>query len=275
MESLQTAIAHAYQRAVAGWPGCHVEPARFAAELVRRLGADLDATRLATVVSADLYLAIACLDGDASAIAHLERECGSEIDRASRKLRATADQAAEVRGHVAKVLYTAEPGRMAGLAEFTGRGDLRGYVRVIATRELIRVINRGRREAPIEAANDAAINPLLEHLDLSRAPELGLLRARHGEQVAIALRAALEALDERQRAVLRYSLVAGWSIDRIGELYGIHRVTASRWLNAARDALGEQVRREVAARCEIPVDEVDSIVRLVHSQIDVSLARIL
>jgi len=271
VESLQTAIARAYQAAVTTWPGCQVDPARFADELLRRLGADLDAARLAAAVSADIYLAIACLTGDAAAIGHLERACSAELDRAARKLRATADQAAEVHGHLAKVLYTAEPGRGSGLAEFTGRGDLRGYVRVIVTRELIRAINRGRRDAPLDDANE----PLLDRLDLSRAPELGLLRARHGAQVAVALRAALDALDERQRALLRYSLVAGWSIDRIGALYGVHRATASRWVSAARDALGDHVRREVSARCAIPVDEVDSIVRLVHSQIDVSLARIL
>lgn len=271
MESLQTALARAYQQAQAAWPGCHVEQARFTAELLRRLGADLDADRLATIVSADVYLAIACMAGDAAAIGQLDATCGAELDRAARKLRATADQAAEVRGYLAKALYTAEPGRLSGLAEFTGRGDLRGYLRVIVTRELVRAINRGRREAPLEQAHE----PLLAHLDLARAPELGLLRARHGAQVAIALRAALDALDERQRALLRYSLVAGWSIDRIGALYGIHRATASRWISAARDALGDHVRREVSARCAIPVNEVDSIVRLVHSQIDVSLARIL
>jgi len=140
-------------------------------------------------------------------------------------------------------------------------------VRVIATRELVRAINRGRREEPIE--------PLLDRLDLSRAPELSLLRSRHGAEIASALRVSLEALDERQRALLRYSLISGWSIDRIGELYGVHRATASRWLNAARDELGEQLRREVAARMSIAIEEVDSIVQLVHSQIDISLARIL
>jgi len=54
-----------------------------------------------------------------------------------------------------------------------------------------------------------------------------------------------------------------------------HRATASRWVNAARDALGEHLREQVAKRLAIPVEEVDSIVRLVQSQVEVSLARIL
>jgi RNA polymerase sigma-70 factor (ECF subfamily) len=196
-----------------------------------------------------------------------ERDCLSEIDRVARKLRATDDQAAEVHGHLRRVLFVAEPGRAAGLAEFAGRGDLRGYIRVSATRELIRAINRGRREESIE--------PLLERLDLAHAPELNLLRAQYGETVAAALRAAVEALDERPRALLRYSVAAGWSIDQIGALYGVHRATAARWLTAARDALGDHLRREVSTRLAIPIADVDSIVRLVQSQIDVSLTRIL
>lgn len=267
MESLQTSIAAAYAAAEAAWPGCALALPRFADELIRRAGPELDVARLATLCTDDVYLAIACLDGDPTAIGYLERDCLSEVERAARKVRATDDQAAEVRGHLGRVLFTAEAGRAAALAEFTGRGDLRGYIRVIATRELVRVVARGRRESPIE--------PLLDRLQLSRAPELSLLHARHGEAIAAALRAALDALDERERAVLRYSLIDGWSIDRIGELYGVHRATASRWLNAARDSLGDHLRTEASARMAIPIEEVDSIVQLVHSQIDVSLERIL
>ncbi len=267
MEALQTALIAAHAAARAACPGCDVEFSQFASEVVRRLGPGLDPARLSGIHTDDVYLAIACLDGDATAIGVLERDCLSEIDHVARKLRATADQAAEVGGHLRRVLFTAEPGHAPALATFSGKGSLRGYIRASATRELIRAINRARRMAPIE--------PLLDSLDLSRAPELSLLRARHGETISTALRAALEALDERQRAVLRYSLVAGWSIDRIGELYGVHRVTASRWLIAARNALGDHLRREVADRLQIPLDEVDSIVRLVCSQIDISLARIL
>jgi RNA polymerase sigma-70 factor (ECF subfamily) len=271
VDVLQTAIAHAHAAARTAWPGCTLELARFGSELIRRLGADFDPAKLGAICTEDVYLAVACLDGDPTAIGYLERDCLVEVDRAGRKLRATDDQIAEIRGHLRQILFTAEPGRLAALAGFTGRGDLRGYLRVIATRELIRAINRGRREDPFEEASD----PLLGRLDLSRAPELGLLRARHGEAISAALRAALDLLDERQRALLRYSLIDGWSIDRIGELYDVHRATASRWVTAARDALGEHLRREVSARLAIPLEDVDSIVRAVHSQIDISLARIL
>jgi RNA polymerase sigma-70 factor, ECF subfamily len=75
--------------------------------------------------------------------------------------------------------------------------------------------------------------------------------------------------------LLRYSVIDGWNVDRIAELYGVHRATAARRVAAAREQLGESIRAELAARLEISTDEVDSIVRLVQSRVDVSLARLL
>jgi RNA polymerase sigma-70 factor, ECF subfamily len=58
-------------------------------------------------------------------------------------------------------------------------------------------------------------------------------------------------------------------------LYGVHRATAARWVNAAREELGEAIRAQIAQRLTISVGQVDSIVRLVQSRIDVSLERLL
>lgn len=264
---LDGAIAAAHDRARRAWPDVGAIAAdRFAAELHRRLGPDLTVAELAELCTDDVYLAIACLAGDPRAGEHLER-CLDEVGHAARKLRATDEQAAEMRGHLRSVLFTVDADRRAGLDTYTGRGNLRGYIKVIATRELIRVINRGRKEQPIE--------PLLERLELERAPELSMLRAQHGTAIAQALRTALAALPDRDRALLRYSLVDAWSVAQIGELYGVHKATAARWVAAARDALGDRLRSEVAAQVGITPGEVDSLIALVRSRIDVSLERIL
>jgi RNA polymerase sigma-70 factor (ECF subfamily) len=259
------AIATAHRAAQAAWPDVVVEPARFAAELERRLGAEL--AELASFRTSDIYLAIACLDGDRAAIAHLERDFLDEVDFAAKKLGASAAVADDVRGHLRRVLFTAEPDREAALAQYAGRANLKGYLRVIASREMVRALEKGNREAPLE--------PLLEQLGVEHAPELDLLRARYGAEISASLRAALAGLDTRERALLRYSLVDGWTVDQIGEVYAVHRATAARWVASARDALAEGLRRHVADRLSIELDEVESLVRVVRSQIDVSLARIL
>jgi RNA polymerase sigma-70 factor (ECF subfamily) len=137
------------------------------------------------------------------------------------------------------------------------------------TRELVRIINKGDREVGV--SDDAFLDLLSPVSD----PELGYLRERYRDHVDAAMRAALAALPEQPRALLRYTVVDGWTVDRIGALYGVHRATAARRVAAAREELGAAIRAELAARLAISIDEVDSIVRLVQSRIDVSVERLL
>jgi RNA polymerase sigma-70 factor, ECF subfamily len=271
--STAAALIAQWQAARAAWPDLAIGPERFAHELARRIGTldSAEATR-AAVESArggDVYFAIACCDGDARAIGQLDELVGRELRHAAGKLHASSDQIAEVHADLRRVLLVEDDARRAALREYAGRGDLRGYVRVMATRALIRAINRGRREIAVDDTE------FFDRVLPTDDPELSILRAQYRETVDAALRAALTALDDRSRALLRYQLIDGWSIDQIGKLYGVHRATAARWLADARDVLGTGIRAELAARLRVDPDEVDSIVRLVQSRVDMSLDRLL
>jgi RNA polymerase sigma-70 factor (ECF subfamily) len=252
----------------AAYPTIDVSAERFAADLLRRLGDGASDEQVAKLRADHLYLAIACAGGDQAAIARFDADFLDEVDACAARVRARPDQAAEVRSHLRRILFVSEPGRPAATLGYTGKGDLRSYVRVIATRELLRVVGKGRREIGVDQEVLDLLSPLSD-------PELAYLRDRYRTDVDAAMRAALVAIDEQSRAVLRYSLVDGWSIDRIGALYGVHRATAARWIHAARDELGAAIRAAVAERLQISVGEVDSIVRLVQSRLDVSMARLL
>jgi len=268
-EGVASTIEEQLAAARARWPELAIEPARFEAELVRRLGTPLTPELLASIRADEVYLAIACGDGAPPAVAHVEAACAREVEIATKKLRGTPDQADELRGYLHQLLFTAEPGRAAALATFSGRGDLRGYLRVIASRELIRMINRGRKEVPLD---DEVV---LDGLGITNDPEISVMRRRYGADVDAALRAALGSLDERNRAVLRYAMVDGWSSEKIGAFYGVHRGSVARWLQTIREQLGDQIRAELATRLKLPVDEVTSVVRLVQSRIEISFARLL
>jgi RNA polymerase sigma-70 factor (ECF subfamily) len=268
-EPLAATLAQLRAAALAVYPDLVVDGAIFAAELAGRLGAAACPEQLARVRADHVHIAIACLARDPVAIRRFEDDFLSEIDATARRLRARPEQADEVRGHLSRILFVSEPGRPAALSEFSGRGDLRSYLRVMATRELVRAINKGRREVGVP--DDAFLDMLLPTSD----PELRYLREHYRADVDAAMRAALAALSEQSRALLRYSMVDGWTVDRIGALYGVHRATAARRVAAAREELGAAMRAELATRLAISVDEVDSIVRLVQSRIDVSLERLL
>jgi RNA polymerase sigma-70 factor (ECF subfamily) len=62
--------------------------------------------------------------------------------------------------------------------------------------------------------------------------------------------------------------------DAIGRFYGgVHRSTVLRWIEAARERILGETRRLLAARLRLSSSELDSLVRLVESQLDTSILR--
>jgi len=266
---LVATLARLRAEACAAYPDLIVDAATFAGELARRLGDLASPDQLAAARAGHVHLAIACAGGDELAIRRFEAELFDEVRVTGARMRARPEQLDEVRSRLRQVLFTSEPGRRAAVSTFSGRSDLRSYLRVVITRELVRLIDKDRHR--VELDDDA----MLQLVAPTDGPELGFLRERYRAEVDLAIRAALAGLPDASRALLRYSVVDGWSVDRIGALYGVHRATAARRVAAARDELATAIRAELATRLAITVDEVDSIVRLVQSRIDVSLERLL
>jgi RNA polymerase sigma-70 factor len=210
-EQLAVSLGRLHAAAAAAYPSLVVPATTFAAELARRLGAGATPTVVAATRAGHLCLAIACAAGSAAAIASFERELFDEIEHAGVRLRARPDQLDEVRSKLRQVLFTSEPRRHAAVASFAGKSDLRTYLRVVITRELVRLIDRGRREVALD-------DSMLHLVAPTDGPELGALRQRYRDDVDAAIRAALIGLPAEVRALLRYSVIDGWSIDRIGAL---------------------------------------------------------
>jgi len=104
---------------------------------------------------------------------------------------------------------------------------------------------------------------------------LAELKAEYRTEFATALREAIGELSAEDRTLLRQQIVDELSIDEIGAAFGVHRATAARWLQRARGALVTHTRGRLAARLKVSVEEVDSVIRLVQSQLDASVIRYL
>jgi RNA polymerase sigma-70 factor (ECF subfamily) len=245
-----------------------VSAEEFARELGRRLGASADPVIVALEKchAADVYLAIAASRGDSNAIRIMEKTCIRDAVRsAARKTSATADQLNEVIQRTCRLMLVDEPPRVAACRNFNGSSTLRRYLTIVATRELVRIIKRARESEPLEE------HQLITSLVPASDPVIMMLRHRHRDDVDASFRVALGKLSDRASALLRFKLVRHWSIGQIASFYGKSIPTTHRWIAEARDELAGHVRAEVARRLNIPIVEVDSIVRLVQSQIDLSL----
>jgi RNA polymerase sigma-70 factor, ECF subfamily len=91
----------------------------------------------------------------------------------------------------------------------------------------------------------------------------------------VALNAATAALSAEERNLLRFAIVDKLDADAIANVYGIHRTTAGRRLALARDALAARTREALKRQLRVSDKELESIVRLVHSQLDVTFERLL
>jgi RNA polymerase sigma-70 factor, ECF subfamily len=106
-------------------------------------------------------------------------------------------------------------------------------------------------------------------------PEVGYLKHLYRREFKQALHAAVDTLDDHERLLLRQHALDGLSVDQLARLHGVHRATAARWVGAVRDTVLARTHRELIRRLGLSRGELASIMRLIQSQLDVSLPRIL
>jgi RNA polymerase sigma-70 factor (ECF subfamily) len=251
------------------WAGVVVASASYR-EHLEACGATADGTDVAALHGSDLYLACACTSGDETAIELLVKTFEPDLRLVLRKRGHAAAVIDDVQQALFERLLTAADGARPRIAEYAGRGDLRSWLRVAAIREAISLARRRDRRTEVES-NDPSFPGLVPDND----PELQHLRALYGAASTEALAAASAALSDEHRSLLHAYYVERASIDVLGERLGVHRVTALRRLNHARNVLVEGVRGRLATELGVDPTELASILRLVKSQVHVTLRRIL
>jgi RNA polymerase sigma-70 factor (ECF subfamily) len=97
------------------------------------------------------------------------------------------------------------------------------------------------------------------------------LRGRFRE----AFTAALGELGPTERNVLRYQVLDGLSSEDIARVYGVHRVTVTRWAAKARTRLLRATRRKMGLELRISHAEFQNVVGMLTSRLDVSFGRAL
>jgi RNA polymerase sigma-70 factor (ECF subfamily) len=288
---LEEALSSAATRARAAWKDVDAGAERFATFLGGRVpAAELDTARVA-----DLWAACACGTGDGRAIAEVEARYFPDVDAALGKMGLSADRIGEVKQGLRRLLFVGDPdaqspgqtgtrgapgqtgtrgapgqtgtrGAPPRITEYRGTGDLRAWLRVTAMRAALKLLRKENRETPTDDA-------LLEARAQQDDPELAYMKAAYRASFKVAFQEALESLLPRERTLLKQQIVDGLGIDEIGALYQVHRATAARWVQSAREKLLLRTRRTFMLNARISSDECESIMRMVRSQLDMSLQR--
>ncbi len=257
--------------AAARWPGINAAPARVGALVAARVDGAITQAALDELDGAELWLAAACAQGDAAALARFDADYLAPLRSSLAHLQLGADRLAEVQQHVREKLLLHE-GDCTRLEAYAGRGRLGALVGVVATRA---ALDRLRAQARAPESFDAGDDALAARIADDDSPESVAIAAEHAHALRAAFADAVAALQPEDRGLLRLQLLDGLGIDAIAALHGVHRSTAARWLQSIRDRLGTAVRRALRQRLGPRPRELDSLLRAADSRLELSMSRLL
>ena len=260
-------LSQAVDRARARWPGIRFSNAEYRRHVMGHLASG-DGQSFRRLELEELFLTGAAGAGDRHALACLEREylgpLAAVLQRPGR--RSSTSDSDEVLQRLRHALLVPGPGSAPRIESFDGRGKLSGWLRVAAVRAAIRA--QDRRPA---ASMDAAAELPAPGDD----PELRYTRERYAREFKAAFSQAAKALSPRQRNLLRQQLVHGLTMEQLAAVHQVHRATIVRWLAEARNTLVKETRTALKQAVSPHAEDIQSVMRLALSQMDISLRRIL
>ena len=248
-------------------PGVELDVVAFVEHVGERVTFDTRGRpMLHSLHAGDLWIAFGCVIADSQALIAFELRFAPEIRNALRRsfdLGLAED--AELRLMEKLMLVAGDDGPR--LASYAGRGALGPWLRAAAVRTAIDLM-RARRELPADPGTLGEIGGAVD-------PLLASLKERYRDEFRVAFAAAAAQLTDRERTLLRYRFLDDLSIDEIGALYRVHRATSARWIAAIRESLFEATRAHLVAQLAVSESEVDSVLRLIDSQLDVSISAVM
>ena len=216
---------------------------------------------------AEIALAQAVATGDVAAIREFESRYLVPVQPTLRAMSFNAADIADIEQAVRVKLLVSEHGQPARLLGYAGQGKLGGLVRVAAVREALTLLRRRKQTSSEDWLEDLS-SP-------DDDPELLRLKARHRVAFKEAFEEAVRKLSARDHTILRLHLVRHQSIDQVAAIYGIHRATAARWIDAAKRSLRSLTNKVLAERFDLRGLDLERVVELIESRIELSIDRLL
>ncbi|NMO19655.1 RNA polymerase subunit sigma-70 [Pyxidicoccus fallax] len=268
VDGLEALLAGHLAAARAAWPTVPLTVESFLRHVARHLPDEVTAETLRQLHATDLYLACACAEGHPQALRAFDQHM---LQRVPAKLgalpAATLDEVLQVlRSRLLMNRGEAPP----KVADYSGRGPLLAWVRITAARIVGELANRDGRQELFDEPPEA-----LARMLSTADPEHELVRRDSRDLLADVLRKVLASMPERERALLRLHHLHGFTLDRLVTLYGESRSGLQRQLAHARERLLKLTRAELASRMRMEGSELESLLGLVRSRLDLSLGTLL
>lgn len=261
--ALETAILLARE----AWPDLPDQTDAFVRHLAGKLAPDASLPDAITGLhTSDLWIVVACLSGDDTAREQFDRTFLPVARSAWRRMGLGAPTVEDLEQSLRMSFHLA-PEQQSALLGYSGRGALRAWVKSTAVHAALKNIRTDDRRRARDGTQ-------LQHGVLAVDPEIEYLRQRYARELSAAFEAAVSELSARERTLLRQHFVDGLTCDDLALVHGIHRSTAARRVDRARSRLAEVIKDRLRNELRISQVELESMIRLVRSELHLSLHRI-
>ena len=263
---LEKLLASLYARGQEAHPCILVDEAVFGRHLARCMG-DANASALADLPAEDLYLASACAAHARGAATAFERKYGAVIRRAIARVIKSADERQEAEQRAWHHIFVEDGPGPPRITQYRGRGPLESWVSVAAMRvavSFVRAESAGRRLHSKVVADTMGVDA-----------EGKSIRKELRVAFETAVAEALDGLKPRERLILSLHVVSGMTFEAIGKSLGVSRQAVSKAFAHCRESILVEVGGLLKRRLKMSESELSSALRVVGSQLDISISRVL
>ena len=244
----------------------------------------------------DLFIALACADGNERAWWEFDQQYRGYLERLARHLAKTEMDAQEVIDCVYVELYGTrfvDGERMSKFATYSGRGSLRGWLRTVIWHTLVDLHRASHDEVSLdemtENAGEGAVHASLANPIATGDSEFveDVARNRYRVATSKSIEAAFSSLDEHEKLLLLYYHVEQLKLREIARLVEqegsplrrwfqrkmqsrtdnpqgrIHESTVMRWLDKSYAKVLQLFRSELESTHKLSAAEVDICLDLV------------
>lgn len=236
-----------YHQGRAAWPSLEVSRSSWAGHLAKHLAPQVE--RGLEHLHPDFYFAVALVENQPAALAlfvsHFRPKLTALLSRGG-----AAAVAEDVVATVEARLLT---GPDRAITKYSGRGSLERFLSAVVSHQLLNTVRGKRPQTPLT-------DQLVEQLVTDDAgPELAAVIRDARRVFGDALHSAFRALSSKERLLLRMSIVERTTLEQLGALYGVHKVTAFRWLEEAKLQLKNGTRKVLRDVHALSETEIDSL----------------
>jgi RNA polymerase sigma-70 factor len=230
----------------------------------------------------DLCLIIACEKKDDLAWKELVEKFGTTVRSAARNITKNNEDAEDLASSIWAELHglrnDADGNSRGKLAYYSGRGSLGGWLRAVVSQLAVDQYRKISRFVQIEEnrefenlANENEESLIVPNHD---TPELLLDEKRTSQDVAKALKSAIESLSAEDKLLIKLYYFDDLNLKKIGEILGFHEATASRKIVKVQGELRKSTERILQSEHGWKVEEISKNLSETASKLGFSVEKL-